>query len=214
LRALELVWLPDGMSFFPPDPELPELEEADSSRPPWWAAPDDELPALFPASEISAATDHVAIALVGAYVFRAGVELRLERRLRRNGLPLKEWNELCAMFMEHWPMGSGGDPRGRLRFGVVLGDGERVLAEGPPYAGGGDPTVEPQGHTMTRRHSGGGGGGSSCTATDGLWLWPAPPTGTIELVVQWPALGIDERRTILDATQLVSLASRARPLWT
>lgn len=208
------VWLPGAMSFFPPDPEYPEPEETDSCQPPWWAAPEDELPALFPVSEVLAKTDHVAILLVGAYVHRVGVELRIERRLRRNGLPAREWNELCATFMEHWPMGSGADPQGRLRFGVVLGDGERVLADDSPFRGGGDPSVEPQGHILIRKHGGGGGGGSTYTATDGLWLWPAPPTGTLELVMQWPALGFDERRTILDATRLVSLISRVQSIWT
>ena len=200
------------MSFFPPDPEFPEPEEAESSQPPWWAAPEDELPALFPVSELIAVTDYVAIALVGAFVYRDGIELRIERRLRRTGLPLGEWNELCATFMEHWPMGGRSDQQGRLRFGLILGDGERVVLDSP-FFGGVDPSVKPEGHTLARRQGGGGGGGSTYSATDSLWVWPMPPEGSMELVMQWPALDVGERRVHLDATQMRRLALQAKPLW-
>ncbi len=201
------------MSFFPPDPELPNPEENDWTPPPWAAPPEDELPAVVPVSEILATTDHVAIALIGVHVHRVGIELRLERRLRRNGLPAREWNELCAMFMEHWPTSGMLDPQDRLRFGVVLGDGERVLADDWPHPGSGDPSDDPSRHRLTRRGGGGGGSGSTYSATDGLWLWPSPPGGALELVMRWPALGIDERHTILDATAMLELVSHAKPFW-
>lgn len=213
MRSLSRVWSSDGMSFFPPDPDLPEPEDSDWSQPPWAAPPEDELPAVLPASEILATTDHVAIALIGVHVHRDGIELRLERRLRRNGLPIREWHELCATFMEHWPMGGLQDPQGRLRFGLVLGDGERVVADDWPHQGIGGPPEGSTRHRLTRRGGGGGGSGSTYSATDGLWLWPAPPGGVIELVMQWPTLGIDERRTILDATAMLELAPRATPFW-
>jgi hypothetical protein len=200
------------MSCFPPDPEFPEPEEADSRQPPWWAAPENELPALFPVSELIAVTDYVAIALVGAFVYRDGIELRIERRLRRTGLPFGEWNELCATFMEHWPMGGRSDQQGRLRFGLILGDGERVVLDSP-FFGGVDPSAKPEGHTLARRQGGGGGGGSTYSATDSLWVWPMPPEGSMELVMQWPALDVGERRVRLDATQTRRLALQAKPLW-
>lgn len=201
------------MTFFPSDPEMPEPEETESRQLPWWSAPEDEMPAMFPVSAVLASTDHVAIALIGAAVYRDGVEFRVERRLRRNGLPMREWNELCATFMEHALWGGRSAQEGRLRFGLVLGDGERVLADTPPSVGGSDPTVEPQGHSLSRRGGGGGGGGSFYSGSDGLWLWPAPPAGPIELVMQWPALGIGEQRVTLDATEMLVLASRAQPFW-
>jgi hypothetical protein len=201
------------MSFFPPDPEMPEPEEGDWTPPPWAGPPEDELPAVVPVSEILATTEHVAIALIGVHVHREGIELRLERRLRRNGLSTREWHELCAVFMEHWPTAGMQDPQDRLRFGVVLGDGERVLADEWPHPGMGDPSEDPSRHRLTRRGGGGGGSGSTYSSTDGLWLWPAPPAGAIELVMQWPALGIDERRTILDANAMLELVPSAKPFW-
>jgi hypothetical protein len=132
------------MTFFPPDPELPEHEEPESTVPRWWQAPEDELPVLLPVSELLAVTEQVAIALVGVAVYSEGVQFRVERTLRRNGLPGAEWNELCGAFMEHMPFGGRVD--GRFRFGAVLADGRKVLADGP-FVGGVDPMSEPEGHS-------------------------------------------------------------------
>ncbi|MGM7696966.1 hypothetical protein [Microbacterium sp. A84] len=200
------------MNFFPPDPEMPDAEDEASgpTQPPWWAPPEDELPALLAATEIIATTAHIAVALIGVGVYREGVEFRLERRLRRNGLTNKEWNEWTSTFMENWSPASS--PADRMRFGLVLGDGERVFAD-YTFAGGTDPHVEPAGHTLARRGGAGGGGSGVFAAQDSLWLWPAPPEGPIELVMQWPEFGIDERRIFLDGSAIRALASQARPLW-
>lgn len=201
------------MSFFPPDPEFPEPEEPESSQPSWWQAPEDELPMLLPVSEIVAATDHVAIALHGIAVHRDGVQLRVERRLRRNGLPLMEWNEMCGEFLGHMSFGGTVGPAGRLRFGVVLADGQKIVADSALFFGEGDPMIEPDGHTLSRREQGGGGGGQTYAAADHLWLWPLPPAGPLELVVQWPAFGIDETRLTLDISEVTELAPLARSFW-
>ncbi|WP_243231834.1 hypothetical protein [Microbacterium sp. CIAB417] len=201
------------MSFFPPDPEMPEPDdEGESSTPRWWGAPEDELPALAPISELLASTEHVAIALIGVAVYREGVEFRLERRLRRRGLTSREWQELCGTFMEHHSWGGPPDTDSRLKVGLVLGDGEKVL-ENLPHFGGDDPTAEPQGHVLTRRSGGGGGGSGFYAGSDSLWLWPSPPAGPIEFVLQWTALGIPEQRTILDGAELASAAERSQPFW-
>ncbi|WP_261163877.1 hypothetical protein [Microbacterium sp. Marseille-Q6965] len=200
------------MTFFPPDPEIPELEETESSQPRWWQAPEDELPALLGISELLAATDHAAIALVGIAVHREGIELRVERRLRRNGLPRNEWNELCAVFMEHMSFGGPVDLAGRLRFGVLLADGSKVTDASPSFEGR-DPMIEPAGYILSRWEQGGGGGGSTYSSADRLWLWPLPPAGPIELVMQWPALGIDETHLGIDVSKVAELATLARPYW-
>lgn len=201
------------MTFFPPDPELPEPEQHETTQPRWWSAPDDELPALYPVSEVLATTAHVAIALVGVAVHSDGIAFHVERRLRRNDLPAREWNELCATFMEHHPWGGQSHPADRLRFGVVFGDGERAIADHFPGFGGGDRSVAPEGYVLSRRGGGGGGGGSTYSGTDTLWLWPTPAPGPIELVMQWPAFGIGETRVVLDGTEMIALASHARPFW-
>ncbi len=192
---------------------MPELDDdVESPQPRWWQAPEDELPILVPAAEVLAATEHVAVALTGVAVHSDGVELRIERRLRRHGLALQEWNELTGAFMEHMPYGSA-DPAGRFRVGVVLADGTPVT-DASPFFGGGDPMARPEGYVLTRRQQGGGGGAHAYSSGDHLWLWPLPPDGPIEVVMQWPAFGIGETRVTVDVGSVSELSARARPFWT
>lgn len=201
------------MSFFPPDPEIPEPEESTPTRQPWWQAPEDELPVLLPVSETLAVNEHLALGLFGIAVYSDGVEFHLEGRLRRNGMPAREWNELCADFVGHSPVGGPTHLAGRLRYGLVLGDGEKVLAEGFPFFMGDDPSAEPDAHTLSRNNGGAGGGDRNYSSRDNLWLWPLPPEGPIEFVLQWPALGVEERRIVLDGSAMRDLAARVQRFW-
>jgi hypothetical protein len=200
------------MSFFPPDPEMSEPEHEEDATPAWYGPPSDELPALLPHSVLLASTDHVSVALAGVRVYREGVELLVERRLRRLGLGYREWEIASTAFSNR---GFAGDPHdgGRLRYGVVLDGGTSLLADGGLHLDR-DPRDGPLGHSLTQTGGGGGGGLHSYSFSDGLWLWPTPPAGTLELVMQWPAQGIEETRVQLDATRLRELASGARPFWT
>ena len=192
---------------------MPEHDDdVESPQPRWWQAPEDELPILVPAAEVLATTEHIAVALAGVAVHSDGIELRIERRLRRHGLALQEWNALMGAFMEHMPYGSA-DPAGRLRFGVVLADGTPVT-DASPFFGGGDPMAHPDGLVLTRRQQGGGGGTHAYSSADHLWLWPLPPDGPIETVMQWPAFGIGETRVTVDVGSVSELSARARPFWT
>lgn len=193
-----------------PEPD----DDMESEQPRWFGPSDDELPAFFPVSETVASTEHTAIALTMVAVYRDGLEFRLERRLRRRGLTRDEWGELTAVFMEHHPWGGPRGSADRLRYGLVLGDGEQVLADRWGFGGPGAEGDQPNGHMLQRREGGGGGGGRSFTGSDALWLWPLPPAGPIELVLQWPSLGIGEERILLDGTALIALADRARSFWT
>lgn len=197
------------MSFFPPEPEPNDPDALPQPRRPWWSPPVDEIPVLDPASALLAVTPHVAIALIGISVFTDGVQLRIERRLRRGDLALREWQEMSAAFTEHHSRG-GGD--GRLRYGVELAGGERVV-DSMPFTPGSDPWAIPDRSSFIR--SGGGGSGDShrYSFTDELWLWPLPPAGPFPLVTQWPAMGIPETWTQLDATPFAEAAQRTIPLW-
>lgn len=201
------------MSFFPPDPVMPEYEEGHSARMPWWGPPDDEVPVMFAAPHVLAATEHVSMALVGVHVYREGLDFRVERRLRRAGLPAAEWQNLSSRFMENWHGESGEDAMAaRLRFGLVLGDGERVFGD-PLFFPGGDPMTPPEGHRLARNGGGGGGDGQTYSSNDGLWLWPAPPEGPIELVAQWPGFGLGEAHVTLDAAPLLALMPQVERFW-
>ncbi|ALX66175.1 hypothetical protein [Microbacterium sp. XT11] len=201
------------MPFFPPDPDVPEPEPVESEQPAWWQAPEDELPVILPISEFLARTDQVALVLAGVAVHSEGIAFRVERLIRRNGIPMREWNELCQTFMEHMAPFDATDVAGRLRFGVELADGEKVLADPHPFLGHADPSFGREGHVLSRLQRGGGGSGSTYSAADELWLWPLPPAGPIDVVLQWPALGIDETHVTIDVGSVEEPAARARRYW-
>lgn len=201
------------MTFFSADAEPPEPSEPPELEPPrWWGPPEDELATLLPVREVLGTTEQASVALVWALVHSDGVAFRVERRLRRGDLPAREWQQLVTEFAEHGMFGELEDPAARLRFGVVLGDGEQVL-DSHPFGQGKDPNVMPTHHVLVR--SGGGSGGSDrfYSGSDTLWLWPLPPSGPIELVMQWPALGIGEVRVALDGDRILDLAQQVVPLW-
>ncbi|WP_158865827.1 hypothetical protein [Leifsonia sp. AG29] len=191
------------MNFFPPDPPEDETENADQPPTPWRKPSDDEVPAIYPTGETIALTDTVALVLSFARVYSNGVEFVIDRRIRRGGASRADWRQMQARIHNHF----GPDPE-RLRFGVVLGDGQQLIADHPGMLG-----ESPEASSLT--YSGGGGGGSDdiWRFEDDLWLWPLPPEGPLEFVVQWPAFGVPESRVVLDSAPLRECASSARPVW-
>ena len=196
------------MFFFPPDPP----QDGDSApqqhlSPPWWQPPEDEFPLLFPIAERLATGANAAIFVREARVYSIGVEVVIDRRMRRGELSEREWQLL------QWggqPFSGGQDPD-RVRYGLALGDGQRLLADAGPGLPFGDD--EPAGHTLAPSGGGGGGSDRSYRWEDGLWLWPLPPAGPIEVITQWPAQGIPESRLVVDSAPLLELARRVRPIW-
>ncbi|MGC0370329.1 hypothetical protein RKD05_002581 [Microbacterium sp. SLBN-111] len=197
-------------SFFPPDrPANDEpMDDRVPERVPAFEPPSDELAVPIATSTILGRGDDVVIVLAGARVHSDGVEFLVDRYLRRGGRDARQWHLIQMDFAGHWGMSLPGPDR--LRFGLALGNGERLFID-DRFAG--SESDEPGGHTLRMTGHGGSGGEDRYTLHDGLWLWPLPPDGPLELVVQWPAFGIPETRAVLDGTELRSLAGGVRPIW-
>lgn len=81
-------------------------EEADgqavkrTETPAWWEPPQSEAPAVFPLVEIVATTPSAAVAVFGAHVYRSGMELQIERRVRRLRESDAEWDTVIDAFLE------------------------------------------------------------------------------------------------------------------
>lgn len=195
--------------FFPADPPAdPEPIPERPERRPSFEPSEDELPVPFALAEVLARGEDVVLVLTGARVFSDGVEFLVERYLRRGEQDERTWQARHQQFAEHWSRGAL-EPD-RLRWGLGLGDGERVFAEdrfGMPAE------AEEGGYTLRLNGGGGGGGSRSYTSHHQLWLHPLPPEGPLEFVVQWPAFGIPESRVLLDGGRLRALAAEVRPLW-
>ncbi|CAM5322737.1 hypothetical protein [Leifsonia shinshuensis] len=193
------------MNFFPADPPEDEPEGSDHVPAPWWKPSDEELPAALPIGETIALTDRVAMILTTARVYSNGVELVVERRIRRGNTSRRDWQELQSRMHDHF---GRFDPE-RLRYGAVLGDGQKLILDLPSGLYG----VAPERHSLTHTRGNGGGSEDFYTFEDGMWLWPLPPEGPLEVVAQWPAFGVPESHVVLDSAPLLALASQARPLW-
>jgi hypothetical protein len=199
------MWSACPVSFFPPDPPEDETEPDEQAAAPWWKPSAHELPALLPINETIASTATVVLTLTLARVYSNGVEFVVDRRARRGDRSRREWQELETHIHGHF---SFRHPE-RLRYGMVLGDGEQLFADVPHAMFG----VASEGHSLMQTGGGGEGGGGFYRYEDDLWLWPLPPEGPVELVVEWPALDVPESHVVLDGSPLRDLAADVRRVW-
>jgi hypothetical protein len=193
------------MDFFAQDPPQNDEPPVSPEPEPWRSPPEDELPILVAVSEVLAVGDLVAIVVVGVRVFSTGVEILIERRARRGNRSEREWQLAQQEFHGFVERGNPG----RLRYGVALGDGQRLVADDRFL----EPVEPDGGHRLTPTGGGGNGSDRVYTAEDRYWLWPLPPAGPLEIVAQWPAQGLPESRVVLDGTALREVAARVGTLW-
>jgi hypothetical protein len=95
--------------------------------------------------------------------------------------------------------------RRSFRFGLQFSDGGK--AAGGPGSRRPDHDSEPAGPVLYP-FAGGGGPHSFISR---WWMWPLPPAGPLEFVCEWPAFGIAESRTGIDA-QLILDAAASRSI--
>jgi hypothetical protein len=92
-----------------------------------------------------------------------------------------------------------------LRFGVQFADGRKATnLDRPSY----DPDREPDRPVLIQH---GGGGGLAWDMEH--WVWPLPPPGPFTFVCEWPARGIEESGTEIDAGSILEAAGRAVTFW-
>lgn len=170
------------------------LEQAWRSR----SRPDNEVPVSLALDALIVATGDLAVFVCGMAVYRNGIEFTIEVRARPSRPTGDE--DLVSNLVQ--------GRRGEHRFlvGVEYADGRRcanideldVRNPGPP--------------TQPHLQGGGGsGGGNEASAT--WFLTPLPPPGELRLYCAWPAVGIDETVTSLDADRILEAATRVRELW-
>jgi hypothetical protein len=193
-------------SFFPEPGPIPEPEH--HVVPAWLQPPEDEYPVRVLVREFLARTNGTSLAISHVDVYSTGVKIKVDWELRRLDESVVEWQ--LATGMGHFYGGTGASDSG-LRFGLALGDGTVVTTVdrfGHPNF-----LEQPVGWSLMDRAGGGGGGEMRYSGTSGLWLWPLPPPGRIELVAEWRAREIAETRIVLDASTLLSAVAGIRSIW-
>jgi hypothetical protein len=58
-----------------------------------------------------------------------------------------------------------------------------------------------------------GGGGGDLSTTYTYWLWPLPPAGDLDFVVDWPSRGIPETGAVVNADAFITAAAQTVTLW-
>lgn len=199
------------MGFFP-EQELTEAETAQLryTPPEWQQPPEDELPGIVPQAVVLASAPQLVLYLAGIEAYSSGAVFRLGWKLRRGDADDEEWGNLLMKLdrLRHW---GKRDNTGRLRLGVELSDGRRVVSGETPLWGQ-DEGWRPDGHVLTLFEQGGGGSDESRNYTGFLWLWPLPPAGTLRLVCEWTAFGIDEHSIDVSGDAIREAAGRARKI--
>ena len=150
--------------------------------------PDNEIPVAVPLNLLLARSDDTAVAWTGTAVHSTGTAFTLLATTRRTDLPLNDvfWHNVGA-------------PESLL-VGVEFADGRWATNHGDASEPG------------IALNSGGGSGGER-TCEQRIWLHPVPPAGPLTVVVRAPSLGIEETRTVVDATPLSAAAASVVELW-
>jgi hypothetical protein len=157
------------------------------------------LPTLLPSVRVLGRSDNARLALVGLRCWPEGVSFDVQLMCRQ--VP----GAASARSVT-------GEQDWDFRFGVLFSDGRRAAARGFPAHGrapAAEDTTEPP---RVRLRPVFGGGGRFHRRWE-FYLWPLPPRGRLTMVADWPAEGIPESYTELDAGDIRSASARAVVVW-
>jgi hypothetical protein len=154
--------------------------------------------------------DGAVVALQHVVAFPAGCILTLELAVRRGSLEEPAWERLLAGLTGEHPVTS---TDADLKFGVRFPDGSKATTIDHAFRGWTRPTDRPEPPMLIEA----GGGSSStdrfCHSDRQLWLWPLPPPGAFEFVVEWQDMGIATAAATLDWSAIARAAEQALPYW-
>jgi hypothetical protein len=184
------------MGFFDEIPSVagrPAVPELQTVRPAKYGPPEGcVLPTVLPVVRELGRSANARIALVGVRCWPDGVSLGVRLLCRTRPATRPRWD---GQVSADWS----------FRFGVRYADRRcAAVGEFPP-----DGPAGVDGLVLRPTE---GGGGRFHRRWD-FYLWPLPPKGRLTLVADWPAQGVPETYTELDAGELRSAAARAVIVW-
>jgi hypothetical protein len=182
------------MRFLSRKPPARSLSPARTPHP--WDPPQTEFPAIVPINTLQfGRSGDAAAAITGISAYSSGFEVFVTRLIRPGAPGIDD--------------PAPGTPRAGLtarepfQISVQLSDGSHVISSRPQ----GD--SEPAGPILRPR----GGGGTLHYQLLQWWAWPLPPSGPLEFICHWPALGPGDTRVRIDARVILDAAQRSIRLW-
>jgi hypothetical protein len=173
----------------------------------WTGPPRDVLGAPVPISQFVVRTEHAVVALQQAVVFPEGCRFGVEVAARRGSLAQDDWKAVLESqsrgFLRPGPAGAD------LVFSVRFPDGSTAAA----VDGWQHPDSPPAHPVLIEVDSSTGSDDHSFQSDRHLWLWPLPPPGPFEFVIEWRRMGITPTSTVLDGALIAATAHQARPYW-
>lgn len=180
-----------------PPPEQPE----------WSGPPEDEIGSVADIDPVVFEGDDAVVALTAMTVYSTGAEVDIVVRTRPDGGDGLSAEDPMGGMGQPPPAEAGEPPPDDLlRIGVVYPGGDTASTLDDRTGSGEEPTGPLLDRTMSQ--------GSGTSFEYEMWLWPLPDAGgeSLEIAVQWPARGIDERETI-DPQRLDAAADDVVQLW-
>ncbi|MEU4424108.1 hypothetical protein AB0F81_26060 [Actinoplanes sp. NPDC024001] len=165
----------------------------------WQGPPRDVLGRPVPIQRFVARTGRAVVALQEVVAFPEGCLLMLLIAARRGSLEEPAWVRLH-------------DETG-LRFGVRFPDGSRATTAGNAFPGWAPATDRPAPPMLVEGDGGASSDDRFYRGDQQLWLWPLPPPGPFEFLVEWPGMDLGVAATTLDGDAIARAAKLAEPYW-
>jgi hypothetical protein len=175
-----------------------------------WQGPPGDVPGHPVAiQQLLARTDQAVVALRDVTAFPEGCSLTLHLAVQRGSLDEPAWKRLLGSQV-------GGDAHAAsaeadLKFGVRFPDGSKATVVANAFRGWAHPTGRPEPPMLIEVGSGSASNDRCYQGDRRLWLWPLPPPGPFEFVMEWPSMGIGTIPVTLDGTAIVRAAEQALP---
>ncbi|GII01360.1 hypothetical protein [Planobispora takensis] len=180
----------------------------------WQGPSGDILGHCVPIQQFVARSDRAVLVLQHVLAFPEGCSLCLRLVMRRGPLDEAAWQGLCASLDGGYSAAPGlAATDTGLKFGVRLPDGSRATTAENAFRGWAHPTDRPQPPMLVEAEGGAAYDDRSYRGDRQLWLWPLPPPGPFEFVVEWQDLGIGTTAVTLDGSAVVRAAEQAVPYW-
>jgi hypothetical protein len=177
----------------------------------WQGPPTDVLGTVVPVQQFVARTDHAVVALQHLIALPEGCILSLRLAVRRGSLDESAWNDVLGTASVGHPDLTA--PEEGLTFGVRFPDGSRATTVEHSIKGWAPRSDRPERPMLVEIGSESSSDDQYFNGRQELWIWPLPPLGPFEFVVEWQSLGLDLTSHTLDGSAVVRAAEDARPFW-